>query len=410
MSTITLKLTSIAHGGEAVGRYEGKVVFVPLTIPGETVRIQLVEERERYARGQLLEIIEPSEHRVSPPCEYFGLCGGCQWQHMDYDLQLRLKRQIVRDQLQHVGKQHDPCVLPTVGMNNPWAYRNRVRLRMNERGSLGYYALHTHDVVPIDRCFITHPLLDEMWEMLDVEFEGLIDLSLRAGIHTAERMVVLRGRSETPPELMLEMPISCLYLPEQGEPVVMAGRSYYVEGLRGRPFQISGPSFFQVNTLQMERLIDVVEEYLALGPEEELLDAYCGVGALALSFSHQVARVTGIESSPWAVNDAVANAVEDNVRFYQGDVADVLADTDISCNALVLDPPRAGCTREALEALAQCGPRRMVYVSCNPSAFARDVLRLNRLGYELVEVQPVDMFPQTYHVECVGLLCRKDKG
>ncbi len=407
MTTITLELTSVAHGGDAVGRYGGKVVFVPLAIPGETARVELVEERGQYARGRLLEVMDPSEHRVTPPCSYFGLCGGCQWQHMDYDLQLRLKRQIVRDQLDHVGEQHDPHVLPTMGMNNPWAYRNRVRLRMDQRGRLGYYALHTHDVVSIDRCFISHPLLDEMWDMLDIEFEGLAELSLRAGIHTGERMLVLRGRGEKPPELTVEMPVSCLYVPQQGDPAVLAGRSYYVEGLQGRPLRISGPSFFQVNTLQTERLIDVVDEYLALQPGEKLLDAYCGVGTFALSLAHRVARVTGIESSPWSLNDAVANTVEEHVGFYQGTVADVLADLDLSCDALVLDPPRTGCEQKALEALARCGPLRMAYVSCDPSAFARDILRLDRLGYELVEVQPVDMFPQTYHVECVGLLQRR---
>lgn len=407
MTTITLELTSMAHGGDAVGRHEGRVFFVPLGIPGETVRVELVEERGQYARARLVEIMEPSEHRVPPPCPHFGLCGGCQWQHMDYDLQLRLKRQIVQDQLEHVGEQHDPLVLPTMGMSNPWAYRNRVRLRMNAQGRLGYYALHSHDVVPVERCFITHPLLDEMWDMLDIEFEGLTDLSLRAGIHTGDRMVVLRGRSETPPELTLEMPISCLYMPQQGEPVVLAGKGYCVEGLHGRAFRISGPSFFQVNTLQTEHLIDVVDEYLALRSDEELLDAYCGVGTFALSLAHRAARVTGIESSPWSVNDAVANTVEEHVGFYQGEVADVLGDVDVSCDTLVLDPPRAGCEREALEALALCDPLRMVYVSCDPSAFARDVLRLNHLGYELVEVRPVDMFPQTYHVECVGLLHRE---
>ncbi|MFO7919015.1 MAG: 23S rRNA (uracil(1939)-C(5))-methyltransferase RlmD [Anaerolineae bacterium] len=407
MNPITLELTSIAHGGDAVGRYEGRVVFVPLAIPGETVRVELVEVREHYARGRLLEVVEPSKHRVTPPCSYFGLCGGCQWQHMDYDLQLRLKRQIVRDQLEHVGEQHDPHVLPTMGMNNPWAYRNRVRLRIDKEGRLGYYALHTHDVVPVDRCFITHPLLDEMWDMLDIEFGGLTDLSLRAGIHTGERMIVLRGRDGTIPELTVEMPVACLYIPQKGDPMVLAGRSYYVEGLHGRPFQVSGPSFFQVNTLQTERLIDVVDGYLALQPGEELLDAYCGVGTFALSLAHRVARVTGIESSPWSLDDALANTVEEHVGFYQGAVANVLADVDLSCDALVLDPPRSGCEREALEALVRCDPLRMAYVSCDPSAFSRDVLRLSHLGYELVEVQPVDMFPQTYHVECVGLLRRK---
>jgi 23S rRNA (uracil1939-C5)-methyltransferase len=328
---------------------------------------------------------------------------------MDYDLQLRLKQQIVRDQLEHVGEQHDPHVLPTMGMNNPWAYRNRVRLRMDRQGRLGYHAFHTHDVVPIDACFITHPLVDEMWDTLDIQFEGLTDVSLRAGLHTGDRMVVLRGRGETPPELVLEMPISCLYIPQEGDPVVMAGRSYYVEGLHGRPFQISGPSFFQVNTLQTERLIDVVDGYLALTLDEALLDAYCGVGTFALSLAYQAAQVTGIESSPWSVNDAVVNATEEHVGFYQGDVADVLRDVQISSDAVVLDPPRAGCQREALEALARSKPTRVAYVSCDPSAFSRDVLRLNHLGYELVEVQPVDMFPQTYHVECVGLLSQKDK-
>jgi 23S rRNA (uracil1939-C5)-methyltransferase len=436
MTTMTVKLHDMAYGGDAVGRLDdGRVVFVPLAIPGETVRVQLTEERKGYVRARLLEVLDPSPDRVKPPCRYFGLCGGCRWQHIAYPAQLRFKTEIVRAQLQRIGKQADPPVRPMLGMDEPWAYRNHVQLQVDRHGRVGYHALRSHDVVPVEECWITHELLNDLWGALDVEFEGLRRISLRAGIATGEQMIIFEGEDAEPPELEVDMPISCLYqvsadaadVDADSAPVedlvVLAGDSHYHERLRDLVFRVSGPSFFQTNTVQAERLVSVVEELLALRPGEALLDAYCGVGTFALLLGARAGRLVGIEGSSWAIADAVANAerllaeTDDDafpeMELIQGDVAEALvemaAEDDATFDAVVVDPPRAGCTPETLRALAGTGASRIVYVSCDSATLSRDVLALSGMGYALKAVQPVDMFPQTYHVECVALMSRVDK-
>ena len=407
MGGIILTLHDLGYSGEAVGNYEGQVVFVPLGIPGETVRVELTEIHTHYARARLLEVLEPSPDRVTPRCPYFGLCGGCHWQHIAYPAQLRFKRELLLTQLRHLGKQPHPLVRPVIGMDDPWAYRNHVQLTMNPREGLGYQALRSHEVVAVDECWIIHPLLEELWAALDVDPEGPPRVSLRAGVATGEQLILFEGDEDEPPELELDLPVSCVYRNSQGALTILAGNSFYHERLAGRTFRISAPSFFQVNTLQTERMLEVLGEYLALQPHERLLDAYCGVGTFALSFAAQAAHVTGIESSPWSIDDALANrADQETVEFIQGNVEEVLPALSTSYDGVILDPPRAGCAPKALEALARCGASRIIYVSCNPATLARDIARLAALEYELVEVQPIDMFPQTYHLESVALLRR----
>lgn len=404
MAEITLKLHDMGSRGDAVARHEGRVVFVPLGIPGETVRVKLVHEESRYARAEILEVLEPAAERVPPPCPYFGVCGSCQWQHIAYDAQLDLKRQIVHSQLTRYGKQESPDVRPVLGMDEPWAYRNHVQLAVDPQGKLGYQALKSHEVVPVEACLITHPLLDEVWEAFDLEIDTLTRVSLRVGIATGEQLVMFEGQGDLP-VLETDLPVSCLYKISDEEIVVMAGQSYYHEQLLERAFRISGPSFFQVNTLQAERLLETMLDYLAPVAGDRVLDAYCGVGTWALSLAPYVESVVGIESSSWAIEDAVANTAEDEgVDFIYGDVEQVLASMNQTFNAVILDPPRAGCGPQVLQALAQVRPDRMIYMSCDPGALARDVAQLDALGYDLVQVQPVDVFPQTFHLECVALL------
>lgn len=406
---VVLTLTDLAHGGDAVGAWQGQKVFVPLGLPGEEVVVNLAPGGARYLRGRLLEVLRPSPDRVTPPCPYYGLCGGCDWQHLAYPAQLAAKRRIVEGLLQHVGRQTAPRVLPVIGMSDPWAYRNHVQLRCDRQGRVGYYAHASHEVVPVERCAIAHPLVDAMWEALDIEHRGLRRISLRAGVHTGDQMVILEGRGATPPFFEADLPVSCLYWSDRGEVTVLSGASFLREGLLGRAFQVSGPSFFQNNTVQAERAIEVAGRYLALQPGETLLDAYCGAGAFAFSLAGRDNPVIGIEGSPWAILDAEANAAallgeEADVTLVEADVAEGLAEMDLSFDAVVLDPPRGGSTPEALRAMAQRRPGRIVYVSCDPATLARDIALLCELGYALREVQPVDLFPQTHHIECVALL------
>lgn len=412
------------QGGEAMGRdASGRVVFVPYAIAGEEVVVEIVEAKKNYARARLVEIVTPSPARVTPRCAHFGVepppqpspvnnrggrnCGGCQWQHIAYDAQLKFKTDIVREQFARIGKLPDTPVRDTIGMTDPWRYRNNVQFQLDDAGRLCFRALESHDLVQISECHIMHPLLDEMFRALDAGAGSprpyLTGVTLRAGTKTGQKLLILEGRDDEPPEISTDEPVSILYQTPGGEFISLVGKDALHEELRGRMFRVSPQSFFQVNTMMAETLVDLVERYLAPRATDVLLDAFGGVGTFGLSLAPRVARVIEIEEVKDAVSDAKANAVElSNVEFYRGAVEEVLPKLKTKIDLLVADPPRAGIAAIALDALIAQSPRAIAYVSCDPATLARDARRLVDGGYRLHEVQPVDMFPQTYHIESVS--------
>ncbi|MBM4430189.1 MAG: 23S rRNA (uracil(1939)-C(5))-methyltransferase RlmD [Chloroflexi bacterium] len=404
---IVVQLTDMAHGGESVGRYEGKAIFVPYGIPGESVRVEIVRDRGRFAQARMLEVLSASPHRVQPPCPHFGTCGGCHWQHLHYRAQLEHKQAIVRAQLQRIAGLAEAAVRPTLGAAYPWQYRNHVQFSVGRSGELGFMAAASHRVVAIERCLLMHPLLEEIFDSLDVELPGLQGLHLRAGIQTGEQMIIFEMADDEPPELYVDWPVSCVLLLSDGTPMTLVGSSYIHESMAGRMYRLSAPSFFQVNTQQAERLVHVVSDYLLVQPDSVVIDAYCGVGTFALALAAKAKQVIGIEANPFAIADAEANAFGlDNVTFFAGNVGEVMPTLDASDVLVVLDPPREGIDRAALEALLTLSPQRIVYVSCDPATLARDVKDMVTAGYHLGEVQTIDMFPQTFHIESVAVLFR----
>ncbi|TEU14364.1 MAG: 23S rRNA (uracil(1939)-C(5))-methyltransferase RlmD [Anaerolineales bacterium] len=405
----------MAHGGAALGRHEGKVVFVPYVIPGEEVLVAIVEDKGRYARGRLVDVLSPSTQRVLPPCPHFGShaaaaavgCGGCHWQHIAYEAQLEFKQRIVQDQLERIGRFESVLVKPTIGSPEPWYYRNHVQFALDEHGRLGFIEAERQRVVPIEECYIMHPLLDEVFGALDLEMPELERLSLRCGVNTGQKMAVFETHEDEPFELEVDLPVSCVFLLSDGRTATLIGQEYISEILAGHEYRISASSFFQINTPQAEELVHLVRDYLAPTGSEVLLDAYCGVGVFGLSLASEVGQVIGVEESPIAVADARFNAgLADNVEFVEGRVEEVLPSIGVPIDLAVLDPPRQGCASEVLTVLARLAPAKIVYVSCDPATLARDTRRLVQAGYQLVEVQPLDMFPQTYHIESVALLRR----
>jgi 23S rRNA (uracil1939-C5)-methyltransferase len=404
MATFELQLTTITHGGAALGRHEGRAIFVPYALPGETVRAEIVEDKGRYAHARLVEVLEPSPDRVAPPCPYFGNCGGCQWQHASYPAQLRFKAEIVADQLARIGKLAEPTVHPTIPDPSGWAYRNHAQFRPAPGGGLGFQAAASNRTIAIDMCPILHPILADLFDSLDLDPEGLLRLSLRAGTATGDQMLVFEMADDLPPALEIDLPISCVLLLSDGQHANLIGSNHITEIVAGHTYRISAPSFFQVNTTQAAQLVRLVTEYLDLRGGETVLDAYCGVGLFAVPLAERASLVVGVEAAPAAVEDLLENtAAFDNVDVIEGPVEAVLPDLDVAIDAAVVDPPRAGFDRFALDALVKHRPARLVYVSCDPATLARDAGRLMASGYQLVEVQPVDLFPQTYHVEGVAL-------
>ncbi len=402
---LTLQLTDMAHGGEAVGKHERKVIFVPYAIPGESVRVEVMEDKGRFARARVLQVLEPSPHRVQPPCPYFGLCGGCQWQHVAYEAQLEYKRSIVLTQLQRIAGLPGADVRPVLGMETPWRYRNRVQFHASSDGQLGFMAANSHDVVPVEQCLLMHPLLESVFDALDMELPDLLSLSLRAGIHTGDQMVVFEMGSDQPPELEVDLPVSCVLLLPDGTPVTLVGSPYLREQVLGRQYRISATSFFQVNTLQAEAVSRQVSSALNLQPDSVVLDGYCGVGTFALGLAAHARRVIGVEVSAGAIADAQANAAGlANVSFVCGTMQSAIPKLGLTRPLVVVDPPRTGLEGAALVAVLKLAPPRVVYVSCDPATLARDVKAFLAAGYLLRTVQPIDMFPQTYHIETVTLL------
>ncbi len=428
----SLQLTGMAQGGEAFGRDgTGRVVFVPYGIAGEQVTVEIVETKKGYARGRLVKVLQPSPARIVPRCPHFGPtalphspvplspprteeeneragkrergCGGCQWQHIASEAQLRFKADIVREQFARIGKIPDAPVREAIGMPEPWDYRNNVQVQLDREGRLCFRAWESHRLVPIKECYIQHPLVYEMFKTIELEGADYSGVTLRAGTHTGQKMILLEGRDEEPPEISVDEPISIVYLTPDGDEIPLVGREAIHEQLRGQLFRISPQSFFQVNTAMAERLVDLVQTYLVPRSTDTLLDAFGGVGTFGLLLAPRVARVIEIESSASAVEDARANAVEfTNVELHEGMVEEVLPQLKTHIDIAVADPPRAGIAARALDALIAQAPRAFAYVSCDPATLARDARRLVDGGYRLAEVQPVDLFPQTYHIETVS--------
>ncbi len=405
----SLQLTGMAHGGAALGRHEGQVIFVPYALPGETVRVELVDRHERYAHARLLQVLEPAPQRVAPPCAYFGPdgCGGCQWQHVAYEAQITFKAEVLTDQLVRIGRLVDPPVLPTVADPSGWAYRNQARFHPAAESGLGFCTTASQRVEPIDDCLILHPLLADLYDSLDLDLPGLVALTLRAGTATGERMMVLETEDDEPPALLLDIPVSCVLLLADGTAVNLIGSNQFRETVAGSTYRISAASFFQVNTVQAERLVELVLDYVQPAPGETILDGYCGVGLFTVPLAQRAGLVVAVEIEPTAVQDLLFNTDDfDNVEVVEGTVEAALASVDERLDAAVVDPPRTGMSHEELDGLIAAGPRRIVYVSCDPATLARDGRRLAAAGYRLLRAQPVDMFPQTYHVETVSLWVR----
>lgn len=405
MKSILVQATGIAHGGDAVARHEGRVVFVPYLIPGEEAFVEIVEEKANYLRAWPVEVVSPSPDRVEPLCLHFGVCGGCHWQHISYQRQLDLRQEVLQSQLARIAHLPDATIRPPLPADQPWYYRNNVQLHLDQEGQLGFIRARGHEVLPISECHIMHPLVWDMWSALEIEFPGLERITLRASTTSREQLVVLESGTEDIPEVEVDLPVSCVSLLPDGTPVTFVGAPHITETIRGRPLRVSANSFFQVNTRQTERLVSIVEQYAEPQGNEFLLDLYCGVGTLGLGLADKVATVVGIDSSNSAIEDAKFNSQHmENVQFLQGRVEESIYNVKEKVDLVLLDPPRHGVSKKTLDAIMERAPAKVIYVSCDPATLARDLGTMIQSGYDLVELQPVDMFPQTYHVEAVALL------
>jgi len=440
---VAVRIDRMSYGGRGVGRVNGFTVFVADAAPGDLLRARLVKVKKTSAEGEPVGIDEPSPDRTVPRCPHFGPCGGCLWQHLDYAAQLRAKQAIIEESLRDLGGLEGVAVRPVIGLDDPWYYRNKMEFSFQPVGRLGLHRRgRWDDIVDLRTCFLQSPRTAEIINTVrdfilprDIAcydprtHEGLLrHLVIREGKSTGELLIALVTAAAPFPHaaelarvLAERFPDLTGFLwainPSKGDAVevhdvrVLHGRSHIFERLRDLTFKLGLLTFFQTNTVQAERMIDTVREFADLGGSEHVLDLYCGVGTFALALASRAARITGVEVVPASVEAARENAALngiENATFHTADVRrfeHVLAPGD-DPDLLMLDPPRAGAGAQVMRAIGLVRPRRVMYISCNPTTLAPDLRALTPAGYEVRAVQPIDLFPQTYHVECVVLLDR----
>lgn len=422
----TVRLERLVYGGDALGHLpDGRIIFVPYALPGELVEVRITEEKRGYARGAPLVIREPSPERIPPRCKHFFSpqagenavpCGGCHYQHLPYTAQLKVKSDLLREQLVRHGRLPDPPLRPAVPSPRAWEYRNHVQFHLTAQGRLGFmgaFPAAGNGIVAISECHLPEAPLNAFWPLLDFEAGVNVQrVGLRLGTEE-EILLVLESDSALPPELAIEAGISVVHVWEENI-LVLAGEGYLqmeVEAATrppvSRSFRVSAPSFFQVNTPLAGQMAAYLLDRLPLSPNTTVLDVYCGVGLFSAFLAPHVGRLIGIELSPSACEDFVVNLQEfDHVELYEAPAEAVLPVLSAHVDIAIVDPPRSGLAKKALEGLLRLAPPLIAYVSCDAATLARDARQLSQHGYHLLEITPFDLFPQTYHIESISLFAR----
>ena len=442
-----MEITDIGNEGEGIGKIDGFTVFVKDALPGEKIKVRITKVNKSFAFGRLMEIIEPSEYRVEPECPVYKRCGGCSLQHLSYDEQLKFKTKKVKDVLERIGGFENADVNDAVGMENPFHYRNKAQFPVREGKNgveIGFYAPRSHNVIDIDSCLIQHPLNDKIIRLIR-EFineenisvynentgKGLIrHIVTRIGYVTKEVLIciVINGKSIPKKEklikklseveglkgIVLNINTKNTNVILSRETKVLWGQGFITDYIGDVKFEISINSFYQVNPVQTKILYSKALELAGLTGNENVFDIYCGIGTISLFLAKKAKKVIGVEIVEQAIEDAKRNAEINgitNAEFIAGSAEEVipkLYKEGITADVVVVDPPRKGCDEAVLDTIIKMQPEKVVYVSCDPSTFARDLKILCSNGYEKGTAQPVDQFCHSGHVETAVLLQREN--
>ncbi len=444
-----IEITGQTHEGMGVGKIDDFAVFVAGAIAGEEVKVKVVKVLKNYSYGKLLEVITGSPNRRDPLCNIIRRCGGCQLQHMNYEGQLNFKKQVVKDALERIGGLKDVIIHDTLAMKYPWHYRNKSQLPVGidrKEIQIGFYARRSHEIINIDNCLIQDKTFQTAINIMKQFIKGykisiydentgiglIRHIILRKGFKTEEIMVgiVINGNGFPYAEELIEvlkqgicgLKTIVLNINKKKTNVIYGlknkiiyGDGFIYDYIGDVKFRISLLSFFQVNPIQTKVLYDKVMEYAGLTGKEIVIDAYCGIGTISLFISNKAKKIYGVEVVEEAVVDAKENARlngADNAEFILGE-AEIeipkLYERGVKADVIIVDPPRKGCDIRLLEVIAKMAPKKIIYVSCNPSTLARDLKYLVSEGYGVKEVQPVDLFAQTVHVEAIILLQRVER-
>lgn len=416
-------IQGISHDGQGVGRVDGLAVFVPGTLPGEIADIEIVQTRKNFARGRLETLVTTVPERVAPPCEYYLQCGGCTYQHASYPLHLDLKTDVVTQSLKRIGGVEAP-VDPCLPSPQPWRYRNKVTWHAAANGhgwDMGYYGPDGRKLLNIADCLLISQSMQDLSNRIAAGLRQLspvdhpVDIVVRQSSLSGNLTVITSGVSHEQARILADQvndpPVS-VAVADNNQVTPVAGQETLEDAIGDIRYRFHPLSFFQVNPGQTENLVDMVKDLLSVQHSEQILDAYCGVGTIALQLAPLARKVVGIEFFAPAVQDAKQNAHLNgfrNCRFLTGAAENVLPTLTNRFEAVILDPPRYGCHPGVIQAISRLKIPTAVYVSCEPSTLARDLKRFQEAGYRVEKVQPLDMFPWTRHVETVVLMSRVDK-
>lgn len=444
-------IISQGYEGEGIAKIDNKYpIFIEGALKGEKVKVRIVKVNKNFAYGKLMEVLEASEEKVNPPCAIYKRCGGCKLQHASYKAQLDFKWDRVKDCVSKIGKLDPTIVKYPLGMENPWRYRNKVQLPIgliNGEVKIGFFAPRSHDIIDMESCLIQDEIGDKVVKLtrewiekfnirpynVDGEYDekGIVrHIMIRRGFTTNEVMIVLVTNGENLPHKEEFVDLMVKNIPGIKSVIqnINSKKTNVILGLESKTlwgedtisdyigdfrFNISPLSFFQVNPTQTEVLYGKALEYANLTGNEEVFDAYCGTGTITLFLSQKAKKVYGVEIIPQAIDNAWINAKEnkvENVEFFVGESEVVIPDLinkGVKADVVVVDPPRKGCDKKLLDAITNIDAKKIVYVSCDPSTLGRDLAILEENGYKTLEVQPVDMFPNTSHIECCVLLKKR---
>ncbi len=437
------EIIDMNHMGQGLARIDNFVVFVSGALTGDRVKIKITDTKKNYARGEIIDIVKPSESRIKPPCPYSKQCGGCQLMHMDYKEQLNYKRTRVVSEFRRAGVSFDEeTVLDTIGMDEPYRYRNKTAFSVTEKNNeieIGPYEQGTYNTVDIKSCLLQSKAADELvtsfknlMKKYNIEAydkktgKGIIrNIVIRNNQKNEQMLIIVTTRENFSNRVQLLNELSQIpniktivqninnkntNLIMGSKTIIHYGEGVIIDSIGDMSFNISPETFFQINSLQTEKLYRTAIDYAAISRDDICFDIYCGIGTISLMAAKKAKKVYGVEIVEQSIINARENAEKNsisNVEFHAGKAEEIIPELykqNIKADIVILDPPRKGCGKEVIDTIINMAPGRLVYVSCNPSTLARDIKLLEGGGYKLEKTQPLDQFPWSVHVESIILM------
>ncbi len=408
-----LKIEKLDHSGRGIARLNDKIVFIPCAFKNEVVEVEIIREKKSWMEGRVLRWIKVSEKRVQPTCPYYDICGGCDIMHMSYRDQIAWKEEKVKEIMQKFANISPLVVSSIIPCEEEKNYRNKLVLQVKD--DIGFFEKRSHQLVKIEKCQISDTRINEVLEIIrsQMPLKHVHQIMIRASKNTDNIMVVFDASDPIKEELVsvLKDKVSSIIMKQNHKYKTVYGKDDMIEKLNGVSFQIAPDAFFQVNTKQTEKLYQMVKDAFVLSLDDIVLDLYCGTGTIGIFLAPFVRQIIGVEINAQAIESAKKNQALNkisNIEWKLGKVEDVIPSMKVSPNVVVVDPPRSGLDDKTIERIKSWNVEKIVYVSCDPVTLARDINRLKE-KYDIVKIVPVDMFPQTKHVECVVSLLLKSR-